>query len=55
MILLDKVNKCFNGLKVLEDISLNMEDGEVFGVVGLSGAGKSTLVRCINQLEGPDS
>lgn len=55
MILLDKVNKCFNGLKVLEDVSLNIEDGEVFGVVGLSGAGKSTLVRCINLLERPDS
>ncbi|MDD4078878.1 MAG: methionine ABC transporter ATP-binding protein, partial [Eubacteriales bacterium] len=55
MISLKKVNKNFNGEKVLEDVSLKINEGEVFGVVGLSGAGKSTLVRCINLLERPDS
>ncbi|MDD2283303.1 MAG: methionine ABC transporter ATP-binding protein, partial [Eubacteriales bacterium] len=55
MISLEKVNKNFNGEKVLEDVSLKINEGEVFGVVGLSGAGKSTLVRCINLLERPDS
>ena len=37
----------------LEDISLTVRDGEIFGIIGLSGAGKSTLVRCINLLERP--
>ncbi len=39
----------------LEDVSLNIEAGEIFGIIGLSGAGKSTLVRCINLLERPTS
>ncbi len=39
----------------LRDISLTIEDGEIFGIIGLSGAGKSTLVRCINLLERPTS
>ena len=37
----------------LEDINLDIEQGEIFGIIGLSGAGKSTLVRCINLLEEP--
>lgn len=37
----------------LHDICLTVEDGEIFGIIGLSGAGKSTLVRCINLLERP--
>ena len=39
----------------LEDINLTINDGEIFGIIGLSGAGKSTLVRCINLLERPSS
>ena len=39
----------------LEDISLSIEKGDIFGIIGLSGAGKSTLVRCINMLERPTS
>ena len=39
----------------LEDINLSIEEGEIFGIIGLSGAGKSTLVRCINYLEVPTS
>lgn len=39
----------------LEDINLTIQDGEIFGIIGLSGAGKSTLVRCINLLEAPTS
>ena len=38
-------------VEALRDISLTIEDGEIFGIIGLSGAGKSTLVRCINLLE----
>ena len=37
----------------LDDVSLHVEKGEIFGIIGLSGAGKSTLIRCINMLEKP--
>ena len=37
----------------LDGINLTIQDGEIFGIIGLSGAGKSTLVRCINLLERP--
>ncbi len=43
------------GITALKDINLTINDGEVFGIIGLSGAGKSTLVRCINFLEKPTS
>lgn len=39
----------------LEDINLDIKQGEIFGIIGLSGAGKSTLVRCMNLLERPSS
>ncbi len=42
-------------IKAIDDISLSIETGEIFGIVGQSGAGKSTLVRCINLLEQPTS
>ena len=42
-------------VSVLDNISLDIERGDIFGVIGLSGEGKSTLVRCINRLENPDS
>ena len=37
----------------LQGIDLEIEDGDIYGIIGLSGAGKSTLVRCINLLERP--
>ena len=37
----------------IEDINITIQDGEIYGIIGLSGAGKSTLVRCINLLEVP--
>ncbi len=37
----------------LDDVSLKVNKGEIFGIIGLSGAGKSTLIRCINMLEKP--
>lgn len=40
-------------LTALSDINITIQDGEIFGIIGLSGAGKSTLVRCINLLEKP--
>ncbi|HEX9062655.1 MAG TPA: ATP-binding cassette domain-containing protein [Clostridia bacterium] len=39
----------------LNDVSLKIEKGDIFGVIGFSGAGKSTLIRCLNRLEEPDS
>ena len=39
----------------LQDVSLSVQEGEIFGIIGLSGAGKSTLVRCMNLLERPES
>ena len=52
MIEVKGLGKKFGELKVLDDISLKVESGDVFGIVGHSGAGKSTLLRCLNGLEG---
>lgn len=41
--------------EVLKNISIEIEDGEIYGLIGLSGAGKSSLLRCINLLEKPTS
>ncbi len=41
-------------VKALDDVSINVSDGDILGIVGSSGAGKSTFVRCINLLERPD-
>lgn len=51
MIVIKDLQKSFGDLKVLDDINLEIEDGEIYGLVGRSGAGKSTLLRCINGLE----
>ena len=45
------LSKSFGDHKVLDNISLSVEKGDIYGILGLSGAGKSTLVRCINSLE----
>lgn len=42
-------------VEALKDITLTVEDGDIYGIIGMSGAGKSTLVRCINMLERPTS
>ena len=49
------LKKSFNKNTVLEDISLQVEKGEVLTIIGPSGSGKSTLLRCITKLETPDS
>ena len=56
MITLEKVNKVYsNGLHALKDVSLKVNKGDIFGIIGLSGAGKSSLIRLINRLEEPTS
>jgi len=45
------ISKSYSNRVVLNNVSLNVEQGDIYGVLGLSGAGKSTLVRCINGLE----
>lgn len=59
MIELKNISKSFETaagtVRALDDVSLTIETGEVFGIIGESGAGKSTLVRCINLLEQPTS
>jgi D-methionine transport system ATP-binding protein len=49
------VNKSYGSLNVLENVTLKIEEGDVFGIIGHSGAGKSTLLRCFNGLEGYDA
>lgn len=51
MIKMQNVKKSFGKTEVLKDISLNINQGEIYGLIGHSGAGKSTLLRCINALE----
>ena len=51
MIKMQTVKKSFGDIEVLKDISLNINEGEIYGLIGHSGAGKSTLLRCINALE----
>ncbi len=41
--------------RAIENVDLTIEDGDIFGIIGMSGAGKSTLLRCINLLERPTS
>ena len=60
MITLKNVSKTFHGaaarsVHAVRDVSLSIEAGEIFGVIGRSGAGKSTLIRLINLLTPPDT
>lgn len=57
MIKIEHLDKTYKGssTKALDDINIEIETGDIYGIVGLSGAGKSSLVRCINRLEEADS
>ncbi len=51
MLELKNVDKVYpNGFKALNNVSLEVKDGEFISIIGLSGAGKSTLIRCINRM-----
>ncbi len=58
MIKIENLSKTFHtadgSVEALKNVSLDIDDGDIFGIIGMSGAGKSTLVRCINFLERPD-
>ena len=51
MIKIENLKKFYGATQIIDDVSLNVEKGEIFAIVGHSGAGKSTLLRCINGLE----
>lgn len=57
IIQIEHVSKTFNTgngtINALRDVSLDIEAGDIYGIIGMSGAGKSTLVRCINHIEVP--
>ncbi|WP_136524630.1 methionine ABC transporter ATP-binding protein [Geomonas ferrireducens] len=59
MITIDSLNKQYHtprgSYHALRDVTLQVEKGDIFGIIGLSGAGKSTLIRCLSRLEEPDS
>ena len=60
MIELENIVKTFSDgagkdVEALKNVSVKIEDGDIYGIIGFSGAGKSTLVRCINLLEKPTS
>lgn len=59
MITIENINKTYftphASIKALNNINLQIEKGDIFGIIGFSGAGKSTLIRCLNRLEEPDS
>lgn len=59
MIHLDHISKRYVGrggtVDALKDVSVHVEKGDIYGIIGFSGAGKSTLIRMVNRLETPDS
>lgn len=56
-ILIQNVSKTFQTkdgqVQALKNVSLSIDSGDIYGIIGMSGAGKSTLVRCMNFLEVP--
>ena len=52
---MNHVKKSFDGISVIKDISVSVEEGEIVSIIGPSGSGKSTLLRCATMLETMDS
>ncbi len=56
-IVIENLYKSFDtkdgNVQALKNVNLSIEQGDIYGIIGMSGAGKSTLVRCINYLEEP--
>jgi len=52
---MNHIKKEFDGLQVLKDVSIHVNEGEVVSIIGSSGSGKSTLLRCLNMLETPST
>ena len=50
---LQNINKIYDGIKILDNISLQIQRGEILSLIGSSGAGKSTLLKCMNLLTIP--
>ena len=55
MLKIENLSKSFGKLEVLKDLNLEVQEGSVFGLVGVNGAGKSTLLRCIAGVYEPDA
>ena len=57
MVDIQNLSKCFKVENedswAIKNVSMHINKGEIFGIIGLSGAGKSTLIRCLNRLEEP--
>ena len=54
MLKIENLSKSFGNNKVLDNVSLQINDGEIVSIIGPSGTGKTTLLRCVNYLERPD-
>lgn len=57
MIVVEQLSKTYPSASApaLDQVSLSIPDGAIYGILGRSGAGKSTLLRCLNLLERPDA
>lgn len=59
MIRINELSKAYvtpdTKIEALKNVNLEIEKGDIFGIIGFSGAGKSTLIRCLNKLEEPDA
>ncbi|MEY4792675.1 MAG: hypothetical protein RIT34_1482, partial [Bacteroidota bacterium] len=55
MIQIEGVSKSYQRKLVLDDVSISLTQGQIFGLLGPNGAGKTTLIRMLNQMISPDS
>lgn len=55
MIRIEHVSKSFSGHKVLDDVSIHIKPGKIYGIIGENGAGKSTLIQCLVGIYEPTS